>query len=53
MIDVFEKIGGVAFIVFLIIVGFSIKGCQCDLRAGNGIISHYNPFLGCVFEQQQ
>ena len=36
-----------------IIATLSIRSCECNLRAGNGISSHYNPFLGCVFEQAQ
>lgn len=43
--------------ILLIIVGFvvifSIRSCECNLRAGNGLSSHYNPFLGCVFEQSK
>lgn len=41
----------------LIIIGFvavfSIRSCECNLRAGDGLSSHYNPFLGCVFEQSK
>ena len=43
--------------ILLIIIGFvvifSIRSCECNLRAGNGLSSHYNPFLGCVFEQSK
>lgn len=43
--------------ILLLIIGFvvifSIRSCECNLRAGNGISSHYNPFLGCVFEQAE
>ena len=31
---------------------FAIRSCQCNMRAGNGISSHYNLFWGCVFEQK-
>lgn len=43
--------------VILAIIGviaiLSIRSCECNLRAGNGISSHYNPFLGCVFESKE
>lgn len=38
------------FVVTLGVV-MSIASCQCKLRAGDGISSHYNPLLGCVFEK--
>ena len=40
----------ILLLIFGFMAIFSIRSCECNLRAGNGISSHYNPFLGCVFE---
>lgn len=49
MIDYITRI---LCVVFVVVLTFSVNSCQCHLRAGDGITSHFNPFLGCVFERK-
>lgn len=48
----FDYIMKILLVVFVAVLAFSVNSCQCHLRAGDGITSHYAPFLGCVFEQK-
>lgn len=47
--EVFERIAAVFGIMLLLAFVLSVKSCQCDHRAGNGVASHYNPIYGCEF----
>lgn len=48
-----KNIGMIFLIIMTIVSTFSIKGCQCRMRAGNGLVSHYNILVGCVFEKPE
>lgn len=40
------------FFGILLVLAFvvSVKSCQCEHRAGNGIESTYHPVYGCEFQ---
>lgn len=42
----------VVLVILCLILSFAISSCQCEMRAGYGISSHYDPLIGCVFEKE-
>lgn len=51
--EILESLAKFFGIILLIAFIISIRSCQCDMRAGDGLTSHYNPIIGCVFEQEK
>lgn len=47
---ILESLATFFAVIFILCFGMSVRSCQCEHRAGNGIVSTYDPIYGCSFQ---
>ena len=50
---ILESIATICGIILLWGFVVSVRSCQCDHRAGNGIESTFHPIYGCQFQVKE